>query len=396
MSPNFGMKLDKVNLDQHNQHMSWLEREAALQKLSVKAQTLYAYVSRGQISAQTHPDDPRASLYSEADIDRLVKRRRRGRSRSDIATAAIAWGDPVMETELTTVRKGRLIYRGTDAVRFASHATVEASAALLWNCDPLKPAQSGAAIVPGQTGKSRAFRYLAELASDAPSISGTRREELAQTGADMLLGFADAISGTRGRGLFHQRLARYWKLDPSGMDVLRRSLVLLSDHELNPSSFSARVTASTGASLAACALSGYATLSGPRHGEASAQALQFLKHQLEANTGTLGWRAQDPLSPIPAMGHALYPKGDPRAKSLLRWSHLDADLKRAIKDAERRSGEAANIDMALAALCLHLDLPDDAPFLIFAAGRLVGWIAHALEQSVSGKMIRPRAKYLGT
>ena len=119
--------------------MSWLEREAALLKLGVKAQTLYAYVSRGQISAQTHPDDPRSSLYSEADIDRLVRRRRRGRSRSDIASAAIAWGDPVMETQLTTVRNGRLIYRGVDAISLAEHAAVEDVAALLWQCPPLRP-----------------------------------------------------------------------------------------------------------------------------------------------------------------------------------------------------------------------------------------------------------------
>ena len=70
-------------------------------------------------------------------------------------------------------------------------------------------------------------------------------------------------------------------------------------------------------------------------------------------------------------------------------------MKRAVKMAERTRGKPANIDMALAALCLKLDLPDDAPFLIFAAGRMVGWIAHAAEQSLSGKMIRPRAKYLG-
>lgn len=372
--------------------MSWLEREAALQKLGVKAQTLYAYVSRGQISAHTHPDDPRASLYSEADIDRLVKRRRRGRSRSEIASAAIAWGDPVMETELTTVRNGRLIYRGIDAVRFAGHATVEDTAALLWGCDPLKPVKPRRASYTGETGKARAFQYLAELASVDPMISGRSRNQLVATGAEILLGFANAISGTNGRGLFHQRLARYWKLDPNGVDLLRRTLVLVADHELNPSAFSARVTASTGASLAACALSGYATLSGPRHGEASAQALQFLKAQLgEASRAS----HIDKAGSIPAIGHALYPKGDPRAKSLLRWMPLDPSLKRAIKNAERVGGERANIDMALAALCLQLDLPDDAPFLIFAAGRLVGWIAHAMEQFASGKMIRPRAKYLG-
>ena len=388
--------MDSVNLDQYNQHMSWLEREAALHKLGVKAQTLYAYVSRGQISAQTHPHDPRASLYSEADIDRLVRRRRRGRSRSDIASAAIAWGDPVMETRLTTVQNGRLIYRGVDAIKFAKQATIEDAAALLWQCDPLRPPPSSMASFPNKTGKARAFDYLASRASNEPTIEGASREKLAEQGSDILLGYSDAICGFRGRGLFHQRLARFWRLDPDGADLLRRTLVLVADHELNPSSFAARVTASTGACLAACALSGYATLTGPRHGEAAAQALAYLRHPLHAEkTRSVpvvdSWNGR-----IPAVGHALYPTGDPRAKALLRWMPLDPALKRVIKRAERAAEKPANIDMALAALCLHLKLPDDAPFLIFAAGRMVGWIAHAIEQSLSEKPIRPRAKYLGS
>lgn len=374
--------------------MAWLDRKAALHKLGVKAQTLYAYVSRGQIAAQTHPDDPRASLYSEADIDALIKRRRRGRSRSDIASAAIAWGDPVMETEITTVRNGRLIYRGVDAVKLAEHATLEEVAALLWQCESLSPATANTSIIHGDTGKARAFNYLAEQAGteDAKIDPGA---DIAAMGAKLLLGFSNAISGKPGRGLFHQRLARSWKLDPNGADVLRRTLVLIADHELNPSSFATRVAASTGASLAACALTGYATLTGPRHGEASAKALDFLKHHIVSQAPMTETQIKSRFGIVPAVGHALYPKGDPRARALLKWIKPDSDLRRAIKTAERLSGNPANIDMALAALCLKLDLPDDAPFLIFASGRMVGWIAHALEQSRSGKMIRPRAKYLG-
>ncbi|MEM1037809.1 MAG: citrate synthase [Pseudomonadota bacterium] len=388
-----GKQLDSVNLDQHNQYMSWLDREAALHKLGVKAQTLYAYVSRGQISAQTHPDDPRASLYSEVDIDTLVKRRRRGRSRSDIASAAIAWGDPVMETKITTIRNGRLIYRGVDAVKLAEHATVEDIAARLWQCDPLRPEHASDTSIAGKTGKERAFNYLAHIAAkqDTPIA---REDEIAKRGASLLIGFSDAVSGKTGRGLFHQRLARSWRLDPDGTDLLRRTLVLVSDHELNPSSFAARVTASTGASLAACVLSGFATLTGPRHGEASAQALAYLKQQLEDTSARPGSNSAAISSDIPAIGHALYPKGDPRAKAILQWTKPDTGLKRAILQAERTGEYRANIDMALAALCLKLNLPDDAPFLIFAAGRMVGWIAHAIEQANSGKVIRPRAKYL--
>ena len=73
----------------------------------------------------------------------------------------------------------------------------------------------------------------------------------------------------------------------------------------------------------------------------------------------------------------------------------DRDLRRSVRAAEQAYGKPANIDMALAALTVHLSLPDSAPFLIFASGRMAGWIAHALEQRLSDRLIRPRANYTG-
>jgi citrate synthase len=176
---------------------------------------------------------------------------------------------------------------------------------------------------------------------------------------------------------------------------LRRALVLVADHELNPSTFAARVAASTGAPLAACALAGCATLTGPLHGEASARALAYLKLAMkdgpQAALSGIAARGER----IPAVGHTLYPAGDPRAAALIRWMKPAPALRRAIKAAEAASGEAANVDMALAALSVQLDLPEDAPFLIFASGRMAGWIAHAIEQQGSGRLIRPRANYTG-
>ena len=102
----------------------WIGRSEALEELGVQPQTLYAYVSRGLIASKPDADDPRSSLYAAADIAALVKRRRSGRGRQAIARAAIAWGEPVMETAITTVQGGKLIYRGKDAVRLAADATL--------------------------------------------------------------------------------------------------------------------------------------------------------------------------------------------------------------------------------------------------------------------------------
>lgn len=375
--------------------MLWIARTAAVDQLGVKPQTLYAYVSRGLVASRPDTDDPRASLYSAADIAALVNRRRSGRGRSAIAHAAISWGDPVMETAITTVREGRLIYRGRDAVRFAADATLEETAALLWNAGPLPYLRPATVPVTGAGGKGRALAWLAaRAAEDAPSIDRSP-PMLGAEGSVLLSGFCSAITASGGRGFFHQRVGRYWRLSPGGTDLLRRALVLVADHELNPSTFAARVAASTGAPLAACALAGCATLTGPLHGEASARALAYLRHAIAegpaAALAALAARGERP----PAIGHALYSAGDPRAAALLRWMKPSAPLRRAIAAAEEVGGEDANIDMALAALTVELELADDAPFLIFASGRMTGWIAHAIEQCVSKATIRPRADYVG-
>nr|WP_321439664.1 citrate synthase [uncultured Hyphomonas sp.] len=376
--------------------MSWIGRDDALEALGVKPQTLYAYVSRGMIASRPDEHDPRASVYSAADIAGLVKRRRSGRGRQAIASAAISWGDPVMETAITTVRDGKLIYRGKDAVRLAADATLEEAAAFLWQADTPPPSRTATGkTASGDTGKARLLAYLADRAAHDPPSFGRGSSALSEDGAQLLAGVCMAVTGTGGRGFYHQRLGRHWGLSPGGTDLLRRALVLVADHELNPSTFAARVAASTGAPLAACALAGCATLTGPLHGEASARALAYLKRAMEdgpkAALSGLAARGEH----IPAVGHALYPAGDPRAAALIRWMKPAPPLKRAIKAAEAASGEAANVDMALAALSVHLSLPEDAPFLIFASGRMAGWIAHAIEQQASGRLIRPRANYTG-
>ena len=375
--------------------MSWLTRDAALARLGVKPQTLYAYVSRGLIRSQPAEDDPRSSVYSGSDIDAFLKRRRTGRARSAIAEGTIAWGDPVMQTAITTVRDGQLIYRGTDAVTLAETATLEEAAALLWQADSLDTTSTLQSPARGETGKARLLSWLATRAARDLPGHGRSPAVLTRDGAVILNGAAEAITRSSGPDAFHSRLASYWLVRDEAGDLIRRALVLVADHELNPSTFAARVAASTGSSLAAAALAGCATLTGPRHGEASARALAYLKAACrdgpEAALGAIAARGEY----MAAVGHALYPDGDPRARALLDWMGLGDPLKAAIEAAQDASGKLANVDMALAALTLKLGLPDDAPFLLFASGRIVGWLAHAMEQLTSGQLIRPRATYTG-
>ncbi|MDB5456200.1 MAG: Citrate synthase, partial [Caulobacter sp.] len=254
----------------------WLDADQVMARLGVRPQTLYAYVSRGRIEACAHPDDPRRSLYRASDVAGLAARKARGRRAADVAAQAIAWGEPVLPSAITTTAGGKLFYRGRDVVALADTQTLEQVARLLRGGHgaalrtPVAPI-----LATGDTARARLFSTLAARAGiDAPA-RGRAPLALAMEAAGLLDAAADAVAGAAGEGPIHQRLARAWGLDAEGADLIRRSLVLLADHELNASTFAARVAASTGASLAASALAGLAALSGPLHGGMAARVEAF-------------------------------------------------------------------------------------------------------------------------
>ncbi|AZO36240.1 citrate synthase [Mesorhizobium sp. M2A.F.Ca.ET.037.01.1.1] len=373
----------------------WLTREQALERLNVRPQTLYAYVSRGRIGMKPDEADPRRSQYRADDIAALATRRDRGRSPQAIAESAIAWGEPAIATSISTVLHGRLIYRGKDAVEFSATATLEETAGLLWASG--RPV-SFASLTPsaaGQSGTPTAFARLSALAAEGWPSLGRRPAMLQQDGAAATSALATALGATPGSEPVHARLAQGWSVEDDGADLIRKALVLLADHELNASTFAARVAASTGAPIAACLLAGLATLIGPRHGGAGAAAIALVEdaERLGADEAIARWLAHD--RPLPGFGHPLYPEGDPRAEGVFSGLEIDEGLSRLRKAVLAATGLHPNIDFALAAITRSLRLPADAPFRLFALGRSVGWTAHAIEQVTSNRLIRPRARYDG-
>ena len=387
--------------------MTWLTAAQTLQILGVRPQTLYANVSRKRLRAKPDPRDSRRSLYHEGDVRRLERAQRGRRKTEAIATGTIEWGDPILSSSLSTVSEGRLWYRGQDALALAESRTLEEVAGLLWGCGA--PMSSAVAGVPGRGavrshGGRRprsgapplqaAFMALAARAGTDPSTSGRKLPDLQGDAAGVLATLSGSFLGGAGTLALHARLATAWHRKAAG-DVLRRALVLLADHELNASTFAARVTASTGAPLSACVLAGLAALSGPLHGRAAASVLRLTRA-----VSRHGARAavQDCLAqgqPLPGFGHPLYPEGDVRAAALLASFELPPEYVALRYAVEELTGERPNVDFALAALtCVH-DLPGEAPLILFALGRSVGWLAHALEQAASGRLIRPRARYVG-
>ncbi len=378
--------------------MDWIAAEEAQARLGVRAQTLYAYVSRGRV--QTRPDsrDPRRSLYRAADIAALAARKTRSRKVSDVATGAIAWGEPVLASAITTVSGGRLFYRGRDAVELAQTETLEAVARLLRGGHGAALKRTDRPPIPQAPDmRSRAFLALASRAGLDPPALGRNPLALAVEAATLLDVLTDAVAGEIGGGAISNRLALAWGLGPGGpqADLIRRALVLLADHELNASTFAARVAASTGASLSASALAGLSALSGPRHGGASRAVRNFVAEaEASGPRAAITARLQEDRS-LPGFGHNLYPDLDPRAEALLAHFEPSANMQQLRLAVTAVTGLQPNVDFALVALSERLKLPPDAPFALFAVARCAGWIAHAIEQVQGGQLIRPRARYVG-
>lgn len=375
----------------------WLDADQVLERLGIRPQTLYAYVSRGRIEAAAHPHDPRRSLYRASDVAALAQKKARGRRAADVAAEAIAWGEPVLPSAITTVAGGKLWYRGRDAVALAEQGLT------LENVGRLLRGGHGAALKSSRrpeppvadSARARLFLTLAARAGREPPARGRAPLALAMEAADLLEAVVDAATGQAGEGPAHARFAAAWGLDAKGADLVRRTLVLLADHELNASTFAARVAASTGASLSAACLAGLSALSGPLHGGMAARVEAFVEEAERRDAAHAVSARLARGASMPGFDHPLYPDGDPRAAALLAAftpPPLLAELRSATKTA---TGLAPNIDFALVTLARTLKLPPDAPFILFATARSAGWAAHAIEQLQTGRLIRPRARYVG-
>jgi citrate synthase len=367
----------------------WIGRAQALALLGVRPQTLYAYVSRGRIEVRRDPASSRRSLYRAEDVARLAARAGASRRPEAIAAGSMAWGEASIVTRISTVQHGRLIYRGQDAAALSDHAGLEDVAGLLWNArDPV------GFVVP-QGPETHVYAALADLAAHSQPSLGRGPDRLGDAAATAIGRLAGGCGIAPGDAPLHQGLARQWRVGDDAADAIRRALVLVADHELNASTFACRVTASTGASIAACLLAGLAALSGPRHGATTQMVAQLAADAQRIGPGQVVRQWLDRHGKVPGFGHPLYPSGDIRAIALRRAVGFDpimADLAHCVHDT---AGTLPTIDFALVGLARATALPADAPFTLFLLGRSIGWAAHAMEHVLEGRLIRPRARYDG-
>lgn len=385
----------------------WIEATEAIRLLDVNRATLYAYVSRGLIRSEPLGGATRRRRYSRNDIERLVTRAQERRNPAIAAEQALHLGLPVLESGITLVTTDRICYRGRDVSLLARTRSISEVAALLWlgtesgNALAAPPHESTS--VPRLKGAMPfvgvAQTTLALAAAEDALSHDLRPQAVAQTGWRIIWQLADVAAG---RGKRHETidatLAERWRV-PDGADLIRAALILCADHELNVSTFTVRCVASAGSSPYNVVIAGLAALEGAKHGGTTAriEAAWDALHGTHDLTGALAERLQRDEW-IDGFGHPLYPDGDPRARVLLdllpkgEAATFARELARA---AQTVLGEAPTVDFALVAAARAMGLPSGTALRLFAIGRTLGWIAHAIEQYEKNVVIRPRARYVG-
>jgi citrate synthase len=390
-----------------------LSTQEAAQRLGVKPETLYAYVSRGLLTPHREPG-ARRSLYARHEVERLAARSRRGGRAAGL--------EVVVETALTRLDPaGALYYRGRDVTKLARESTYEEVAELLWGEESaegpwaaralpgVRPRELDALAGEGARPADRLRIIVALAAAGDPLRADLRPAAVRHAARGLIATMVDSLP-VRGRPEDEASIAaRLWSRLRGGpataaqLRVLDAALILLADHELALSALAARVAASAHADPYLVVLAGLSAQGGSLHGGAGTSLERLLAAIPDRGSvpAVLGERLSAG-EPLPGFGHAVYTGRDPRADVLLELleeaqpNPARHDVLRAVlATAGRHDGPAPNVDLALGALTDCLGLVPGSAEAIFAIARTVGLIAHALEEYPYQLRFRARAAYVG-
>jgi citrate synthase len=388
----------------------YLSAREASAELAISPATLYAYVSRGLIRSEPTPDT-RSHRYRAEDVRALKERR--VPSPEPKGLRSFDADLPVMDSAIATITEEGPIYRGVNCVDLAEKDTLEHTATLLWDVtatDPFAPdncphiSEEMRAIADASRRAAPIDRTVAVLALAASADPGafTRAPDgRALVGARILrLAVATMLNAAPSSEPLHLQIAKAWASENKyAPDLIRRALVLLADHELNASTFTVRCAASTGLNLYDAVIAGLVALKGPKHGGAGVLASRLVKTLIDNDVAPVIRERVALGERFAGFGHGVYQHGDPRAISLLEALTRAGAPRKFTREVPDRiaeaTGEFVNIDYALAVLVHSLRLPAGSELALFAMARMVGWLAHASEQLQHGKLIRPRARYVG-
>ena len=352
-------------------------------------------------------------------------------------------GVVVLESKICFVDglEGRLLYEGYNIHDLAEHATFEEVAYLLWHgdlptkdqLDRLNLDLAAARALPEPVMElMKAFPTDAlpmDVLRTAVSALGVYDPEGRDNSAEANVRKSVRLTAQMGtvvaaaerlrtgkppvppdRDLSHAANFLYmlWgkKADADSVRALDIALVLHADHELNASTFAARVTAATLADMHSAITSAIGTLKGPLHGGANENVMRLLlKAGRPADAVPTVEAMLAAKQKVPGFGHRVYKTEDPRATHLREMSEVLTrrhgmpqyyEMSRAIEQYMLKEKRIyANVDFYSATVYYALGIPIDLFTPVFAVSRISGWSAHVLEQYADNRLIRPRAEYVG-
>lgn len=336
-------------------------RQAA-EALGITRATLYAYVSRGWLQSLEGPERTRRYLWS--DIERL-KQRKLGPDQA--GQSALYGGVAAFSSQICRIAQGQLYYRSHSALELARSWTLPQLAGYLWSGDPHYPL---APLTPGDHFQVDGFlqhnlAWLNDQLDQDPGGWDMSPAGVIRTGWKCFQHFYAQLAGSES-----------W---------LEKVLMLCADHEMNASTTVARVATSAGANPYAALMAALCTLSGSRHGGACARVealCQEARAYGSAREAIL--RRLRRGEALPGFGHPLYPEGDPRAREMLSGHAKGQEW---VEAGEELLHQYPSLDLAL----VVRGEAEGVAFACFASGRILGWVAHLLEQLQDPRMIRPRA-----
>jgi citrate synthase len=344
-------------------------------------------------------------------------------------------------SEISSIIDGVLTYRGYNIDELAEHSNFEEVAFLLWNgrlpkrdeLESLKKELDENAEIPEELiAQLKAYPKnvhpmsalrtavsalgLFDEEAEDNSMEANRRKAVKLTAKlpTIVTAFArirqglEPVKPKKGLGFAANFLYMLTGEEPTEVSAkaLDKALVLHADHELNASTFAARVTTGTLSDIYSAITTAVGTLKGPLHGGANEQVMAMLEEigsmdRIEAYIQ----KKLDNKEKIMGFGHRVYKDGDPRAKHLRemsrqlgeqkgdkRWYEMSVVIEKLVYE---KKGLKPNVDFYSASVYTYLGIPRDLFTPIFAVSRVTGWTAHVLEQYADNRLIRPRAEYTG-
>ncbi|MFF3850403.1 citrate/2-methylcitrate synthase [Streptomyces sp. NPDC002328] len=395
-----------------------LSTKEAAELLGVKPETVYAYVSRGQLSSRRTAGG-RGSTFDAGEVEALARRNRRDSGPSQAPGAELS-----VRTRLTLIEEDRYYYRGADAAELAVRHSYEEVAEWLWTgrirpgaaftapAPSIDAARRAVDALPAHAGPTDRLRVAAVAAAVADPLRFDLSEDAVLGTARTLIPTLVAALPTRrpghrdGRSVAQRLWGRLSRLPAAEapLHVLDTTLGLLVDHDLAASTLAVRVAASARAHTYAAVSAGLGVLEGPLHGAASGLAHRLLLDVLEQGSAA-PVIAEELRSGrrVPGLGHRLYPGEDPRARVLFALLEDVPEAAPALAAARdivattaRHASLHANVDLALAVLTVSCGMAASAGETVFAVARTAGWIAHALEEYGERPLrMRPSGQYVG-